>query len=320
MSTTRQEASRSDRGQRSRLVELLDTLAVREGSHPTDVPGVQLARISEGAPRKPILYEPMILILGQGSKRAYLGGEVLRYDAGNYLALSVPVPVECEVDASPEEPLLAVRIAIEPALLAEILVNLDEPSREGDVPRGIDASPLTPEISDAVVRLLECLRRPADSRILGPQTVREIVYRVLQHETGGGAAAALRALATRNDRFMRISRVLQQIHADSTLSLSIEDLAKSASMSLSTFHHNFKAVTATSPLQYLKSIRLHRARMLMVNAGHNASTAALAVGYESASQFGREFKRFFGKPPLEETAEIRARLAVGAAELRPVGA
>jgi AraC-like DNA-binding protein len=130
----------------------------------------------------------------------------------------------------------------------------------------------------------------------------------------------LRALATRNDRFMRISRVLQRVHADSLVSPSIEDLAQSASMSVSTFHHNFKAVTATSPLQYLKSIKLHRARMLMVNAGHNASTAAAAVGYESASQFGREFKRFFGKPPAEEAAEVRARLAAGVADARPVGA
>lgn len=320
MSTTRPTAACDGRGERSRLADLLDTLAAREGVHPTSVPGVQLARISEGSPRKPVLYEPMILVLGQGSKRAYLGSEVIRYDAGNYLALSVPVPVECEVDASPDEPLLALRIAIEPAQLAEILVTLDEPGREVDVPRGIDASPLTPEIGDAVVRLLECLRRPADSRILGPQTVREIVYRVLQHEPARGAGAALRALATRNDRFMRIARVLQQIHTDSSASLSIEDLAKRASMSVSTFHHNFKAVTATSPLQYLKSIRLHRARMLMVNAGHNASTAAVAVGYESASQFGREFKRFFGKPPAEEAAHVQARLAAAAADARPVGA
>jgi AraC-like DNA-binding protein len=304
---------------RSRMAELLDALAVREGLHATAVPGVQLARDSQPSPRKPVLYEPMILFIGQGRKRGYLGGEVLHYDAGHYLALSVPVPVECEVDASPDEPLLALKIAVEPTLLAEILVNLDEPPREGHVPRGIDASPLTPELGEAVVRLLECLRRPADSRILGPQTVREIVYRVLQDE-GGGAGAALRALAARNDRFMRIARVLQQIHTDSALSPSIEDLARRANMSVSTFHHNFKAVTATSPLQYLKSIRLHRARLLMVNAGHNASTAAVAVGYESASQFGREFKHFFGRPPAEEAAHIRARLAAGAADARPVGA
>lgn len=314
------QRSRRVSAQRSRLAELLDALAVREGVHPTAVPGVHLARDSQPSVRRPVLYEPMILFIGQGRKRGYLGGEVLHYDAGHYLALSVPVPVECEVDASPEEPLLALKLTVEPTLLAEILVNLDEPTREGHVPRGIDASPLTPELSEAVVRLLECLRRPADSRILGPQTVREIVYRVLQDDSGGGAGAALRALAARNDRFMRIARVLQQIHTDSAMPLSIEDLARRASMSVSTFHHNFKAVTATSPLQYVKSLRLHRARMLMVNAGHNASTAAVAVGYESASQFGREFKRFFGRPPVEEAAEIRARLAVGAEDLRPVGA
>lgn len=281
----------------------------REGVHPTAVPGVQLARISEPSPRRPVLYEPMILFIGQGRKRGYLGGQVLRYDAGHYLALSVPVPVECEVDASPAEPLLAVKVAVEPAMLAEIPVNLDEPAREGVVPRGIDAGPLTPELADAVVRLLECLRRPADSRILGPQIVREIVYRVLQDESGSGAGAALRALAARNDKFMRIARVLQQIHADSAGSLGTEELAKRARMSVSTFHHNFKAVTATSPLRYSKSVRLHRARLLMVHAGHNASTAAAAVGYESASQFGREFKRFFGATSAEEAALLRARWA-----------
>ena len=121
-------------------------------------------------------------------------------------------------------------------------------------------------------------------------------------------------MASRNDQFMRIARVLQFIHAEFARPLSTEELAKQARMSVSTFHQNFKAVTATSPLQYLKNIRLHKAQLLMVNEGHNASTAAAAVGYESASQFGREFKRYFGGTPAEEAAKLRNRLVGTTAE------
>lgn len=291
--------------ERSQLARELDALVRDDGIHTTAIPGVRLARRSHAEGKHPAIYEPTIVFLGQGRKRIYLGGKVIQYDADNYLALSVPVPVECEVQASPDEPLLALSITVEPATLAEILVNLDEPARtEGAVPRGIYASPLTDELNDAALRLLRSLRSPTDSRILGPQTVREIVYRVLMGEQGG----ALRALATRNEQFMRIARVLQQIHADYSRPLSTDELAKVAGMSVSTFHHNFKAVTATSPLQYLKSIRLHQARLLMVHAGHNASTAAAAVGYESASQFGREFKRMFGASPAEDASVMRTRV------------
>jgi AraC-like DNA-binding protein len=306
-------SSRLARGQRSRLAELLDALAVREGTHPTSVPGVNLTRTSYSTPRRPVIYQPGIVIIGQGRKRGYLGDEVFHYGPDAYLALSVPLPFECESDASADEPLLALTVAVEPTTLGEMLIDLDEPTRcDGAVPRGIDATPLTSELSGAAVRLLECLRSPVDSRILGPQTVREIVYRVLRGEQGG----ALRAVACRNDQFMRIARVLRHIHAEYARPLSTEELARRAGMSVSTFHHNFKAVTATSPLQYVKSIRLHRARLLMVHAGHSASTAAAEVGYESASQFGREFKRFFGASPGEEAASVRARLAAGGAEAR----
>ena len=290
---------------RTRLAELLDRLAVREGTTETTVPGVVLTRTSTPGPRCQVIYEPMILIMGQGRKTGYLGDEVIRYDADNYLVLSVPVPLECEFYASPEEPVLAVKLTVEPAMLVEMLMDLDDQAQSTSaLPRGIYATPLTTELTDSVVRLLECLRSPMDSRVLGRQIVREIVYRVLR----GGQGGALRALASRNDQFTRIARVLQSIHSDYARTMSTETMAKLAGMSVSTFHHNFKAVTATSPLQYVKSVRLHRARLLMVQSDHNARTAAAAVGYESASQFGREFKRFFGASPGEETANLRAQL------------
>jgi AraC-like DNA-binding protein len=221
------------------------------------------------------------------------------------------MPFQCKVEASPEEPVLALVISVDPTMLSEILINLDEPNQSNAaVPRGIYSSAMTDELRSAVIRLLGCLNSPSDSRILGPQTVREIVYRVLQGEQGG----ALRAMAARNDQFMRIARVLQFIHTDFASPLSTEDMAKQARMSVSTFHQNFKAVTATSPLQYLKNIRLHRARLLMVNEGHNASTAATAVGYESASQFGREFKRLFGGSPADDASKLRDRLVTAKGE------
>lgn len=171
---------------------------------------------------------------------------------------------------------------------------------------------MTPVLEDAVVRLLECLRSPVDSRVLGRQIVREIVYRVLQDQGGG----ALRALATRSDQFMRIARVLNRMREDYAQPLNVDALARLASMSASTFHQHFKAVTGTSPLQYSKSVRLHRARLMMVDAGQTAASVASAVGYESASQFGREFKRLFGRTPGEEAAAAREQVASQAAEVR----
>ena len=182
---------------------------------------------------------------------------------------------------------------------------MDEPlSPNITIPRGISTTPMSEELSGAVIRLLECLKTPLDSRMLGRQTVREIIYRVLCGEQGG----ALRALASRDEHFTQIARVLKHIHTEYAGPFSVEGLAKRARMSVAAFHHNFKLVTACSPLQYLKRIRLDRARQLMVHNGYNASTAAKAVGYESASQFSREFKRLFGVTPVEEAEQTRARL------------
>jgi AraC-like DNA-binding protein len=293
---------------RKRLARLLDEVAVHEGTHRTLIDGVEVTRVSKPVPRAPMVYQPNIVVVGQGRKRAYLGGEAYTYDAFNYLVLSVPLPAECETEASPEEPLLLVAINVEPTMLGEMLLEMDEPSPPvGPTPRGISTTPMSEELSGAVIRLLECLKSPLDSRMLGRQTVREIVFRVLCGEQGG----SLRALASRDDHFARIARVLQHIHAEYARPLGAEEMAKRAGMSVSAFHHYFKLVTASSPLQYLKRIRLDQARRLMAHDGYNASTAARAVGYESPSQFSREFKRLFGVTPVEEAEHTRARLVAG---------
>lgn len=295
---------REDPGDKGRLAGLLQELAVNEGLQATRIDGVSLFRSAESVSRLPLVYRSNILIVGQGRKRAYLAGEVFAYDPDHYLVVAVPLPAECDAVATDDEPILMVNIDIEAALVSELLLEMEEdapPLKES--PRGMSSTPLRDDLRGAVIRLLECLKSPLDSRLLGRQLVREVVYRVLRGEQGG----ALRALATRDDHFTRIARVLKFLHAEYARPLSTEDLAGRAGMSLSVFHHHFKLVTASSPLQYLKRIRLDRARLLMVHDGYNAGMAARAVGYESPSQFSREFKRLFGLTPSEDATSRRAR-------------
>jgi AraC-like DNA-binding protein len=291
-----------------RLAGLLGGLALRDGMHPTIVDGVSLMRASRPLPRMPVLYEPGIFIVGQGRKRGYLGEQVYVYDAHNYLVLSVPLPFECETEASPEEPLLALSVRVNLGMLAELLLTMDS-GRHPEAPAtplGMYATPLDAKLEEAAARLLEALLDPAEARILGPQIVREITYRVLCGEQGG----ALRAAAALHSRFVQVNRALDRIHANYARELSVEELAGAAGMSPSAFHQNFKAVTSTSPLQYLKTIRLHKARLLMVHEGLRVGEAAGRVGYQSQSQFSREFKRLFGSTPVGEAEALRQMLGV----------
>jgi AraC-like DNA-binding protein len=289
-----------------RMTSLLDSLAVRNGIHPSAIEGVKLMRATQPMPRSPVLYEPGIFIVGQGRKRGYLGDQVFTYDAHNYLVLSVPLPFECETEASPSKPMLGVSIRVDLGVLAELLMKMDGHAAEPAIPQGIYSTRLDARLSEATVRLLECLGDPVEARVLGPQVTREITYRVLCGEQGG----ALRAAAALHSRFAQVNRALQRIHSEYANELSVDALADAAGMSPSAFHQNFKAVTSTSPLQYLKTIRLHKARMLMAYEGLRAGIAAERVGYESQSQFSREFKRLFGASPVEETERVRELLGV----------
>jgi AraC-like DNA-binding protein len=251
------------------------------------------------------LYEPSIVVVCQGRKRGFLGDQVYTYDAQQFLVLSVPLPFECETHANPGEPMLAVAISINLPVAAELVLALDEVPHQAHVPPvGICATPLDDKLSDAVLRLMETLMSPVDANILGPGIVREIYYRVLTGQQG----PALRAALTHQSHFGKIGKALRRIHADYTGDLDVETLADEAGMSVAAFHANFKSVTTTSPMQYLKSTRLHKARLLMVQDGLNAATAAVRVGYESSSQFSREFKRFFGRTPVEEATQMKNAL------------
>ena len=296
-----------------RMTQVLNDLATGEGTRSSILDGVKFMRSDRSLPRMPVLYEPSIVIVGQGRKRGYLGSEVYTYDPHNYLVISVPMPFECETEVAPYGPLLAVSIHIDLAVLGELLMKMDHKSLvvEGLDRHAMSSTPLDFGLSDATVRLLESLRSPIDAKILGPQIVREIIYRVICGDRGN----SLRALAAINGRFSQVQRVLASMQINYAQALDVTTLAEDAGMSVSAFHHNFKAITETSPLQYLKTIRLHKARILMVQEGLGAGAAADRVGYESTSQFSREFKRFFGATPLEETSRMRDMLGLNSSAI-----
>jgi AraC-like DNA-binding protein len=284
-----------------RLAELLAPQITADGFSPSPLPGVEYMRAVVSTPRHPIVYTPRIVVIAQGHKRVWLGEKEFAYDPDHLLVLSVPMPFECQTTASQEEPLLGLAIGVDPILVGELLLEM------GDAPNAepssyVSSTAIDPEVMDAAVRLAETLGSSADCRIIGPQIVREIVYRVLTGEQGD----VLRLLTAQPNRHGQIARVLRRIHADYADELDVPSLAREANMGISTFHHAFRDATATSPLQYVKSIRLHKARALLVADGLNAQDAARRVGYASASQFSREYRRMFGCSPASDRTAVPA--------------
>ena len=298
---------------RRQMVDLLRELTSGEGMHPSFLESVKLMRADRSYPRMPVLYDPSIVIVASGRKKGYVGDKCIVYDANNYLVLTVPLPFECQTEALNDEPMLGISIRIEMAMLSELALKMDVRKRQNsaDAFTTIRSTPLDGELTEAAVRLLRCLRSPVDANVLGAGILREITYRVMC----GPRGEALLALLTRTSQMAQIFATLHQIHMKYAEPLEVTKLAEETGMSISAFHHTFKQVTATSPLQYLKSIRLHKARMLMVHDGLGAALAANRVGYESPSQFSREFKRYFGTSPAEEAGRLRTMLGVPAPQV-----
>ena len=299
------------------MVELLLRLTTGEGMRPSILLGVKFCRADRHHPREPVLYDPSIVIVANGRKKGYVGDRCIIYDHNNYLVLAVPLPFECESEATSEGPMLGVSIRVDMSTLSELAMRIDVKGKpnSGDECGSICATPLDIQMMDAAIRLLEFLQSPVEAAVLGPGAVREIIYRVLCGKRG----EALLALLARNSQLAQVRIAQQRILSHYAEPLEVARMAEDVGMSVSAFHHNFKAVTATSPLQYLKSIRLHKARMLMVHDGLGAAMAANRVGYESASQFSREFKRYFGQAPMEEAVKVRRMLGVDVPQEALVG-
>lgn len=287
---------------RLKMVELLKDLLPEEGVFPSKIKGVFLVRTDNSFARTPKSYLASVIFLAQGTKSVFLGEETYTYDPSNYLVLSVPMPIECEAVTKPGEPILGFYISVDPAILGEMLLEMEETNYQADaLPKGVYGAKLTDIISDSAVRLLETLSSPTESRILGPMIMREIIFRVLCGENG----SSLHALAFRNRRFFQIARILNKIHESYDEGLDLKYLAMDAGMSTTTFHSSFKAVTNVSPLQYIKNVRLQKAKLLMTEEGLNVISAAYRVGYESPSQFNREYKRYFGITPAKDAINPR---------------
>ncbi|MGF6761776.1 AraC-like DNA-binding protein [Paraburkholderia sp. GAS33] len=300
----------ADNAASARMVSLLERLAPNEGYTQSALEGVRFMRSNRPLGRTPVLYEPSIVIVCQGRKLGFLGEEVYVYDAQHYLILSVPLPFSTETEASEAEPMLAVTLRLDLIELTDLILVIDRSGRhQQGTPLGIVSTPLQGDLAEATLRLLQALSSPLDAEVLGPAIVREICYRVLIGERG----AAMRAALAHQGRFGRVAKALRRIHTDYAQSLDVSSLAEEAGMSVPAFHVNFRTVTLTSPIQYIKSTRLHQARLLMIRDGLTAASASARVGYESPSQFSREFKRFFGRSPVDEARDMRASFALSPA-------
>ncbi|WP_313625697.1 AraC family transcriptional regulator [Kosakonia sp.] len=292
----------------SDMIARLMELAPQEGYNLTALADVRILRSDRPLARTPVLYDPGIVIVCQGSKRGYFGQQIYLYDEQHYLAVSVPVPFVMETDASADHPLLAIYMHLDFQVAADVMLQIEQhgfPLLSAS-PQSMISSPMDETLKTAVLRLLETLGNPLEAAILGPARVRELYFRVLT----GAQGNAMRAALALQGQFGKIGKTLRYIHAAYAQPLTLSQLAQQAGMSVPTFHSHFKAITRMPPMQYVKSVRLHQARMLMVRQQLTAAAACYAVGYESPSQFNREFKRLFGLPPAEEVRRMQNSFAV----------
>ena len=285
-------------------MDTLRALAAQPGNGRRETGIPRVAMVQGGVPEHELatVYEPMINLILQGSKSMTVGEQTLEYDPATYFVMSVELPAVGVVrpDAA-GAPYLAVALTLVPSILSELIASLPPGCSEDDG-TAFSVAAVTPDLLDAWTRMLGLMTRPHDIVALAPVYEREILYRVLQ----GPHGAMLRAIAAPDSAMARLASAIAWIRRDFQQPLRVEALASKAAMSVSAFHRHFKSATSMSPLQYQKRIRLMRARTLMVANGSSVAAAAYDVGYESATQFSREYARLFGMAPLRDTARMLA--------------
>jgi AraC-like DNA-binding protein len=269
----------------------------------TGIPGLSLHQRSEPSPPISIMYEPRICVVAQGAKRVLLGDDTYVYDTHHYLITSVDLPTVVQIiNASPEKPYLGLVLRLDQREISQLMVDSNlPPPRPQQSSRGMATSEVTQPLITAFQRLIDLLDEQKDIPILAPIIKREIFYRLLVGDQG----ARLRQMASAGSQSQQIARAIYWLKSNFTQPLRIDDLATQVNMSTSTFHHHFRAVTAMSPLQYQKWLRLNEARRLMLADNQDAAAAAFQVGYESPSQFSREYNRLFGDSPLRDITNLR---------------
>ncbi|HEV7319238.1 MAG TPA: AraC family transcriptional regulator [Ensifer sp.] len=298
MTATRQTA-------RFEMIDVIARFAERDGDHRTDINGLTLHRHGGDAPVNCSAYRPSLAIIVQGTKRVVLGGETLIYGASDYLLTSIDLPVLSQVcQASADEPYLSMAFTLDPGKIQALLASLSQLPAPNTSARGMSVSKIMPDLEDAALRLLRLLERPDDIPALLPLIEQEILYRLLT----GPHGHRLRQMATTDSQPHQVGRAVAWLKEHYSRPLKIDDLANRVSMSVSSLHHHFKAITAMSPLQYQKQLRLQEARRLMLEESLDAGDAGHQVGYESQSQFSREYARHFGEPPMRDIGRVRRSL------------
>jgi AraC-like DNA-binding protein len=302
MMKTQQQANRVQADQ----MELADRIAralARDGKLEPQ-PGLHVHRRSVPGERVHAVGEPSFCIIAQGSKQIMLGDATFHYDPAHYLITTMELPMIGEiVEASPSEPYLSFRLALDPLVVTSVMVEaaVAEARGDGGGVNAVDVSPLDANLLDAVLRLVRLIDSPREYRALSPLVIREIIYRLLTGSQGN----RMRHLATFGGQAHRMARAVRKLRENFDKPLHIEGVARELGMSVSGFHAHFKAVTAMSPLQFQKQLRLQESRRLMLSENLDAAEAGYRVGYDDASHFNREYKRHFGQPPMRDMERLR---------------
>ena len=289
----------------SKLPELVAMVRGHVGEDSTDgvgpliAPGVHLIASTAVTEAQQLVYEPMLCLILEGAKTTTLGAESYPYRAGEYLVVSADLPVSGRVI---EAPYLAVGIPLDPAMIADLLVETGEAFTQGPPTRALAISRMDDDLIETVTRLIRLLDRPREAAVLAPLLKRELMWRLLTGERG----EMMRQIASSGGRLDQVRRAIRWLRGHYAEPMRIERLAQVAGMSETSLHRHFKAVTAMSPLQYQKQIRLQEARNLLLVQGRDVAGVGFAVGYDSPSQFSREYARLFGRPPGRDMARLRA--------------
>lgn len=307
-----EESNDKTRELQTELAKIIDRLTKAKGTHKTAIPSLELIRMNRLSEPVHSVYEPSLCIIAQGAKTVFLADEKYLYDSASYLVASVHLPISGQVtQASPETPYLCLQLKFSSDQIFEIIKDLDLPKKDKSVlGRGMLVNKTGPVLLGPVLRLIHLLDAPEDIRTLAPLIISEILYRVLQDDQNG----LIKQFAMMGSHARSIEKAIQQIHTAISEPLKIEELAKNVNMSVSSFHSQFKKVTAMSPLQYQKIIRLQEARRLLLLEDSEAAEVGFQVGYLSPSQFSREYARMFGLPPMRDVKEFKQSLLTIAGE------
>ncbi|MBP8864809.1 MAG: AraC family transcriptional regulator [Anaerolineae bacterium] len=302
---TELEASRMQ-ASRDELVErLMRALRKDGGSEP--LKGLRLHRLSAPTELAHSVSDPAFCVIAQGSKEGFLGEYRYQYDPMHYLLVTAELPIVSHViEASPERPYLSLSLKLDPVTVGAVMVETGQLATHDEAHvRALDVSALDADLLDAILRLVRLLDNPTEAPFLAPLITREIIFRLLLGEQGD----RLRYIATQGGHAHRIARAIERLRNELDHPLRVEDIARDLGMSVSSFHHHFKAVTAMSPLQFQKQVRLQEARRLMLSEDLDAATAGYRVGFNDPAHFNREYKKTFGLPPLSDVKRLREQAA-----------